>query len=56
LKKKDRLTWKEDGIVYMEERIYIPNNKKIREQILKENYNLVDMEHLEQQWMIELIK
>jgi len=56
LKKKDGLTWEEDGIVYMKERIYIPNNKKIKEQILKENHDLVDVGHSGQQWMIELIK
>ena len=56
LKKKDGLTWEEDGIIYMKERIYIPNNKKIKEQILKENHDLVDVGHSEQQWMIELIK
>ena len=39
----------------MEERIYIPNNK-IREEILKENYDSVDMGHLRQQQMLELLK
>jgi len=29
LKKEYVLTWEEDRVVYMEERIYIPNNKKI---------------------------
>jgi len=29
LKKEDGLTWEEDGVVYIEGRIYIPNNKKI---------------------------
>jgi len=29
LKKEDGLTWEEDGVVYMEGRIYVPNNKKI---------------------------
>ena len=33
----------------MEGRVYIANNKKIREEILKENHNLVDMGHLRQQ-------
>jgi len=56
LKKEDRLTWKEDKIVYMEGKIYVPNNKKTREKILKENHNLVDVEHPEQQRMLELIK
>jgi len=43
LKKEDRLTWKEDRIVYIEGRIYVLNNKKTREKILKENYDLVDV-------------
>ena len=29
LKKEDGLTWEVDRVVYMEERIYILNNKKI---------------------------
>jgi len=40
----------------MEGRIYIPNNKKIREKILKENYDSVDIEHLGQHRMLELLK
>ena len=39
----------------MEERIYVLNNKKIREQILKENHDSVDVGHSGQQQMIELI-
>ena len=39
----------------MEERIYVPNNK-IREEILKENYDSVDIGHLRQQQMLELLK
>ena len=45
LKKEDGLTWEEDGVVYMEGRIYVPNNRKIREEILKENHDLADMGH-----------
>ena len=30
----------------MEERIYILNNKKLKEKILQENHNSVDMEYL----------
>ena len=56
LKKGDSLTWEEDGVVYMEGRIYVPNNKKIKEEILKENHNLVDVEHLGQHRMLELLK
>jgi len=56
LKRKDRLTWEEDGIVYIEERTYVPNNKKTRKKILKENQDSVDVEHPGQQRMLELIK
>ena len=45
LEKQDRLTWEEDGVVYIEERIYVLNNKKFREEILKENHDLVDVGH-----------
>ena len=56
LEKKDSLTWEEDGVVYMEGRIYVPNNKKIKEEILKENHNLVDVGHPGQHRMLELLK
>ena len=45
LEKEDGLTWEEDRVVYIEERIYVPNNRKIKEEILKENHDLVDMGH-----------
>ena len=45
LEKDDGLTWEEDKIVYMEGRIYVPNNKKLKEKILQENHNSVDVEH-----------
>ena len=56
LKKEDGLIWEEDRVVYMEGRIYVPNSKKIREEILEENHNLVDVGHPGQQRMLELIK
>jgi len=56
LEKKDGLTWKEDGVVYMEGRIYVPNNKKIKEEILKENHDSVDVGHPGQHRMLELLK
>ena len=56
LEKDNRLTWEEDGIVYLEGRIYVPNNKKLKEKILQENYNSVDVGHPGQQRMLELIK
>ena len=56
LKKEDGLIWEEDGVVYMEGRIYVPNSKKMREEILEKNHNLVDIGHSGQQRMLELIK
>ena len=56
LKKEDSLTWEEDRVVYIEGRIYVPNNKKIKEKILKENHNSVDMGHPGQHRMLELLK
>ena len=40
----------------MEGRIYVLNNKKIREEILKENHDSVNVEHSGQQRMMELLK
>ena len=34
LKKEDGLLWEQDRTVYIEEKIYIPNNKKLKEKIL----------------------
>jgi len=56
LEKQDRLTWEKDGVVYMEGRIYIPNNKKIREGILKENHDSVNVGYPGQYRMLELLK
>ena len=47
---------KDNGIVYIEGKIYVPNNQKIQEQILQENYNSVDIEYSGQQRMLKLIK
>jgi len=56
LERNNGITWEKDGLVYIEGRIYVPNNKKIKEEILKENHDLVDVEHPEQQRMLELLK
>ena len=56
LEKDNVLSWEEDGIVYMEGRIYIPNNKKFKEKILQENHDSVNVGHPGQQKMLELIK
>ena len=56
LKKENKSTWKEDGVVYMEGKVYVPNNKKIKEEILKKNHNLVNVGHPGQQRMWKLLK
>jgi len=43
---------KDNGVVYMEKKIYVLNNRKIQEQILQENHGLADVEHPEQQMML----
>ena len=43
-------------MVYIEGRIYIPNNKRIQEEILKKNYDSVDIGHPGQHRMLELLK
>ncbi len=45
LKKYNGLSWEQDGVVYMDRRIYIPNNKKLKEKILQENHDLLDIGH-----------
>ena len=40
----------------MEGRVYVPNNKKIKEEILKENHDLADVGYPKQHRMLELIK
>ena len=46
LNKQDGQAWKDNGIVYVDRRIYIPNNKKVQEQILQENHDPADIRHL----------
>jgi len=45
LEKEDGQAWKEDGIVHVDGRIYIPNSQKIKEKILQENHEPVDIGH-----------
>jgi len=56
LKKEDGTTWEQDRIAYMKERIYIPNNKKLRERILWENHDFVNVGYSGQQRIMELLK
>ena len=56
LEKKDGLTWEEERVAYMEGRIYVPNNKGLREEILKEHHNPADIGYPGQFRMMELLK
>jgi len=56
LKKKNSQSWEEDKIVYMDERIYVPNSQKIKKKILQKNHEPVDIGHPEQQRIMDLIK
>ena len=47
LKKENGLAWEQDGIIYIEGQIYILNNRKLKEQILQENHDPIDVEHSE---------
>ena len=56
LENEDGLVWEENEVVYMEERIYVPNNKSLREEILKEHHDPADIGHSGQYRMLELLK
>jgi len=47
LKKENGLAWEQDEIIYIEGQIYILNNRKLKEQILQENHDPIDVEHSE---------
>ena len=56
LEKKDGLAWEEDGMAYIEGKIYVPNNKKLSKEILKEHHDPADIGHPGQYRMLELLK
>ena len=56
MEKDNGQTWKDNEIVYVKERIYILNNRKIWKQVLQENYDLTDIRYSKQQRMLKLIK
>ena len=56
LQKKDGSAWEEDRVAYMEGRIYIPNNKDIKEEILREHHNPANIGHPGQHRIQDLIK
>ena len=56
LEKNNGLTWEEDEVAYWEGRVYMPNNKELREEILREHYNPADVGYSGQLRMMELLK
>jgi len=56
LEKNNGLTWEEDGVAYMEGRVYMPNNKELRKEILREHHDPADIGHPGQYRMMELLK
>ena len=56
LEKNDGVTWEEDRVAYMKGRVYVPNNKELREEILREHHDPVDIGHPGQHRMMELLK
>ena len=56
LMKENGQSQEDNSVVYMEEKIYVPNNWKIQEQILQDNHEPADIEYSEQQRILELIK
>ena len=56
LEENDGLTWEEDGVAYMEGRVYVPNNKELREEILREHHDPADIGHPGQYRMMKLLK
>ena len=46
LKKENDQSWEENEIVYMDSKIYMPNNQKLQEKILQKNHNLTDIGYL----------
>ena len=56
IEREDGLAWEEDEVVYMEGRIYVPNNKDLKEEIMREHHDPADVGHPGQHRMQELIK
>ena len=56
MEKNNKLAWEENEVAYMDGRVYVPNNRELREEILREHHDLVDIGHPEQHRMMELLK
>jgi len=56
LEKKDRQSWKENGIIYIDGKIYVPRNRQLQNEILSDNHNPLDVRYLGQHRIMKLIK
>ena len=56
LERKDGLAWEEDELAYMKGKIYVPNNRSLKEEILKEYHDPADIGHPGQNRMLKLFK
>jgi len=56
LEKKDRQSWEENGIVYIDGKIYVPRNRQLQDEIFSDNHNPPDVGYPGQHRMMELIK
>ena len=56
LEKKDRQSWEENGIIYIDGKIYVSRNRQLWDEILSNNHNPLDVGHPGQHRIMELIK
>ena len=56
LEKNNGLVWEEDEVAYIDGRVYVPNNSELREEILREYHDPVDIGYPGQHRMMELLK
>ena len=56
VEEKNRQLWKENRIVYIDNKIYIPRNRQLQDEILSNNHNPPDIGHPGQYRIMELIK
>jgi len=49
-------SWEENKIIYIDGKIYVPRNRQLRDEILSDNHNPLDVRHPGQHRMMELIK
>ena len=56
MEKNNGLAWEENEVAYMDGIVYVPNNRELREEILRKHHDPVDIGHPGQHRMMELLK